>query len=209
MTNTVIVNAEALQKVADELGLAASVVQKSIFRAINGVAAKSMTRSRREIVSQVNLTQSYVRERMRLSRASPNRRKAIIAAGMRPTRLATYGAKQRTRGAKGSKGDSLRGIPPGRKQSGISVAVKRGGRRKILRKAFFVPLRAGKLAAANGMGVFIRTGPRRKDIEHLYGPSVDQVFEGVIDYIEDDVILELNEALLRQANYEFERALKK
>lgn len=219
--NTVVKgNAGLLDEVAREIGIASAVVTRSIYRAINAVAAKTLTRSRRLIVDQVNLGHAYVRERMSLRRANPGQLSATISARTRSTRLATYGARQVTKKApkpvKGSRrfgvqsgsGDSMRGIPKGSVPHGIRVGVKRGGARKRMPGAFFMPLLAGKVAAGNGMGVFIRTGSGKKDIKHLYGPSVDQLFNGVIRDIEDDVQDELNAAVLRQARYEFGKALK-
>ena len=58
------------------------------------------------------------------------------------------------------------------------------------------------------MGVFIRTGTGKKDIKHRYGPSVDQLFRGVIKDVAPDVQAELEAALIRQANYEFSKVTK-
>ena len=88
--------------------------------------------------------------------------------------------------AKRARGDAMRGIAAGRKQAGISVSVGQKGRRQMP-GAFMVPRRAGTVAGGNGMGIFIRVGPGRKDIEHLYGPSVDQVFSGVIVRISAEI----------------------
>ncbi len=202
----------------------ATAVNRSVYRAINRVAEKTMTRSRREIVSQVNLTQPYVRERMKLEKATPSKSVAIISARVRPTRLATFNAKQlirkanarraaaldaRRRGLYGS-GDKMRGIPAGSVSAGVSVKVKRAGSRKRMSGAFFVPLKRGTDApGSNGMGVFIRTGTGRKAIKHLYGPSVDQVFSGVIEDIKPDVQEQLQEAVVKQAEYELKQAARK
>lgn len=248
MTALVRVDATELEAAARQIGIAADVIERTAYRAINTVAAKAMTRTRREIVGQVNLTQTYVRERIRLYKAKPGDLTAVVSARHRSTRLATYAARQMTRAVKAPKdmspearakymaklkGDKLRGIAAGRKQAGIAVSVKRGGGRKIMAGGFMIPLRAGKADGANGMGVFIRTGGARNardvvsqeiytgkgskrpmavesgDVRHLYGPSVDQVMNGVIDDIAPDVQAELEAALLRQARYEFGKALKK
>ena len=221
----VFVNKEIIDRVSEKLGMSAKAVARATYRAINGVAAKAFTRSRREIRDQVNLSATYIRERMWLQKANSSRQVAVIAARKRPTRLATYGARQRTRKDKGTKrpagrnggklfgvqagaGDTLRNINQGMVPAGVSVSVKRGGQRQLMPGAFFMPLRAGKVAAVNGMGVFIRTGSGKKDIKHLYGPSVDQLFRGVIDDISPDVQAELEAELLRQANYEFSKVTK-
>lgn len=204
----VFVNKEIIDRVSGKLGLSAKAVTRATYRAINGVAAKNLTRSRREIGKPVNLSASYIRERMSLSKANSSHLVASIKARQRPTRLATFSAKQLSRRANSSNGDALRGIQKGRRQAGVSVAVKRGGGRKKMPGAFFVPLRSGNVAAVNGMGVFIRTGSGKKDIKHLYGPSVDQLFRGVIDDVAPDVQAELEAELIRQANYEFSKVTK-
>jgi hypothetical protein len=224
MSRIVVVNKELLEQVASELGLGADVVEKTAYRAVNAVAAKNMTRSRREITAIVNLTPAYVRERMALRKANAGARVAVIAARRRPTTLKTYGTKQVARKDKGAKrgtghnggrlwgihagsGDPLRNIAAGSVPSGITVKELRKSSRQRLPGAFFMPLRAGKSDGGNGMGVFIRTGNGKRDLKHLYGLSVDQVFKNVIEQIAPDVESELEEALLRQARYEFAKAL--
>ena len=226
MSRIVVANKELLEQVARELGLASAVVERTAYRAVNAVAAKYMTRARREIQSTVTLTPAYIRERMALRKANAGARVAVIAARKRPTRLATYGARQVTRKDKGAKrgtghrggklwgihaggGDTLRNIGAGSVPAGITVKELRRSPRQRLPGAFFMPLRAGKAESANGMGVFIRTGKGKKDIKHLYGLSVDQLFKGVIDTIAPDVADDLDAALLRQARYEFAKALGK
>ncbi len=234
MSRIVVVNKELLEQVARELGLGADVVEKTAYRAVNAVAAKNMTRSRREITAIVNLTPAYVRERMALRKANAGARVAVIAARRRPTTLKTYGARQVTRKDRGAKrgtghnggklwgihagsGDPSRSIAAGSVPAGITVKELRRSPRQKLPGAFFMPLRGGtrpqagalQILGGNGFGVFIRTGKGKKDIKHLYGLSVDQVFKSVIDTIAPDVETELEEALLRQARYEFAKALGK
>lgn len=194
-----------LESMARRFGFSGEQVARVQYRAINRVAEKATTRSRREIVSQVALTDAYVRDRMSLSKATESHPVAIISARQRATKLATYGAKQITASAKRAKGDPRRGIAPGRKQAGISVQVGRGAGRKKMAGAFFLPLRAGQEAGGNGMGVFVRTGDA---IDHLYGPSVDQVFRSVIKDITPDVTAELETEMTRLAVLEVKKATK-
>lgn len=196
----------AIARGLDDAGKTIAVAQT---RAINRVAAKTMTRARRAITSQVRLSASYVRERMTLQNATLAKPGATISARQRPTRLATYGASQLTRAASDASGDPLRGIPAGRKQAGISVGVKKGGARKKMRGAFLMPLRAGNVGGGNGMGVFIRTGPARRDVKHLYSPSVDQLFNGVAEALVPTIETELEAALLRQIQHEVDKAMNR
>ena len=205
MSSLIKVDTAQLEALARRFGLAGEQVAKVQSRAINRVAEKANTRSRRAIVSQVALTDNYVRDRMSLSKATESRPVAVIAARRRATTLATYGAKQITASARRAKGDARRGIAAGRKQAGISVLVGRAKGRKKMAGAFFMPLRAGNEAGGNGMGVFIRQGGT---IVHKYGPSVDQVFRGVINDIVPDVTAELEIEMTRLAVLEVKKAIQ-
>jgi hypothetical protein len=220
-------------RIGARLAAAGVDIARAQSRVINKVAERTATRAKREIVTQVNLKASYVAERLHVTKATPERPAAIIKARVRHTTLSTYGAKQITRAAKGAKGDLFRGIPAGRKQGGISVSISAGGNRKIMRGAFLIPLRAGKVEGGNGMGIFIRVGSARNqrdlvaqeiytskgsrhpgrvesgDVRHLYGPSVDQVFRGVVTKIIPDVHAELAAEMERFARYEIDKALNK
>lgn len=210
------ITARVVNNAAKRLERAAEAASVAIPRAINKVASKAFTRSRREIRSRVNLTDKYLKDadktgrpRLRLEKATARKPYAVIAARVRPTRLATYGAKQLRRKAKSgakAKGDVLRKIPQGSKQAGVSVKVKRSGGRKKMPGAFLIPLKRGNLApGTQGMGLFIRTGPGRNQIEHKYGPSVDQVFRGVRLTILRDVRKDLSETIRKQIKFEVGR----
>lgn len=231
------INTAAVERMLKGLENAADIASRATYRTLNKVAGKTMTRGRREIVSLVRLSNGYVKDRMSISVATPTRLVARVDARDRPTTLATYGYRQllrkanekriaaanaaaRTgpgsgRGRKGSwgtragKGDKLRGIPPGYVSAGLSVKVKRGGARKKAPGFFLMPLRRGNKAGGNGFGVFWRVGRGRNQIEHLYGPSVDQVFRGLIPKIEQEIGPELQEAFASQLAYEMKKGLKR
>ena len=139
------------------------VNRKAAKLAINDTARKLRVRGSREIRGQVNLKAAYVNKNLKVSqKASATSLRAVISAKRRPVLLTRYGAKQLTRKAKhpeSSKGDPLRGIPPGRKAAGVSVRVKKGGPRKKMRGAFFIPLIGG------AMGVAVRTGPGKEGLQ--------------------------------------------
>ncbi|OEY66801.1 phage tail protein [Marinobacter sp. X15-166B] len=157
--------------------------ERAQFRAVNRVASKYRTAASKAVREQVRLPAAYVNQNLTITqKATAKNPEAVISGRKRPTRLARYGSKQMARAAAGARGDGVRAIAPGRKQAGVSVAVRRAGGRKKMRKAFMVPLQG-----SGQMGVFVRTGPGRKDIKHLYGPSVDQVFRGVRDDLRPDI----------------------
>lgn len=165
----------------------ADVLESKQYQIINTVARKTMTDTRRSIRSEVNLTDGYIKSRMDFVPATAGISVAYVIARARETRLATYGARQLTRASKRAKGDAMRGIAAGRKQHGISVAVDGTGPRKRMPGAFFVPLRAGRTEGGNGMGVFIRIGRIRPILEHLYGPSVNQLFRWYLSVSEEKI----------------------
>lgn len=167
-------DSSVIKPLTDKVSKTEKAISKARFRTVNRVTNSMRSEASKEIRKQVNLPAAYVNQNLKVTRkATEQEPVAIISGRILPTRLARYGAKQLTRSSGGSLGDSLRGISAGRRQAGVSVMVQRGRRRKM-RKAFMVPLRN-----ASVMGVFIRTGRGKGDIKHLYGPSVDQVFNNV------------------------------
>lgn len=201
------IRSKDLNRLLAGLDNAATIIGRAGYRAINKVARKYNTHSLRAIVGKIALSRAYVQSRMSLSLATATNQVAVISARRRPTTLARFNSKQLTRSAPNAKGDALRNISAGRKQAGISVKVKRDGSRKQMRGAFFIPLNAGKDEGGNGMGVFIREGKGKKDFRHLYGPSVDQLFRGMIPELEPVIGQELRDALEKQTRFELTKAI--
>lgn len=171
--------------------------EKAQFRSVNRVTSKFRTAASKAIREQVRLPAAYVNKNLTITqKATKENPEAMISGRKRPTRLARYGAKQLARTARAATGDKLRGISAGKKQAGVSVAVSRSGGRKKMRGAFLLPLKS-----AGVMGVFVRTGPGEKDIKHLYGPSVDQMFRGVRQDLKPKVGKELAREYRAQLNY--------
>lgn len=193
---------KALRSVSAQVRAIPEASQRAAYRSVNSVLARVNTQARRDIAGDINLTQAYIRDQMRLTKASPRSLVAIVKVRRRPVRLARFSAKQLTQAAARARGDTRRGIPAGRKQAGVSVAVSRGGGRRVMRSAFLIPLRAGSDPGGNGMGVFVRTGPGEKDIRHLYGPSPDQLFRRWRREKAPDIQKMLTEAYASQLRYE-------
>lgn len=178
---------------------------KAQFRAVNRTASKFRTAASKAVRAEVRLPAAYVNENLKVSKkATQKNPEAVISGRKRPTRLARYGAKQLARAAQGASGDQLRGIAAGKKQAGVSVAVNRSSGRKKMRKAFLLPL-----SNAGTMGVFVRTGPGDRDIKHLYGPSVDQVFRGVRAELKPQIGKELAKEYRAQLNHAMQKEAKK
>lgn len=183
-----------------QLGIAA-------VRAVNEVTDRVYDTARKRMNAGINLTDQYLRDNMQVIHADdPARPRAVIRARFRATTLGRYDARQLVQPAKRpdrAKGDSLRGIPPGLKQAGVSVEVARGARKPVLgTRAFLVPLKNG-----NGMGVFVREGAGKKNIRHLYAPSVYQLFRKAVEVMYEDIGGDLEAAIAREAERELERIL--
>lgn len=179
----------------------AQVAEKAAALAINDMTRKVYARSKKKIMSSVNLKASYLdgrdgsEPRLKITRfAKPGALSASIVGRNRATSLNRFDAKQLYVPAKNG----------GRKKAGISVRVKRS--RKIP-KAFFLNLKAGNADGGN-IGVAIRVpagervkgkkipgkqlggGSRDQDVYLLYGPSVEQLFRNQVaneglKYVED------------------------
>lgn len=167
------------------------------LNAVNEVAPRMESRVRDAISGSINLSDAYLRERMgvRLGR-NPLRPEAVIFAPFRHTPLGRYEPRQLTQAVKHpkrSKGDKLRGIAAGQKSAGVSVEVRRGGR-KAIKTGFVMPLRNG-----NGTGVFTRARGALR-FQHRLGPSVYQLFRVQADLLAEETSVELQLAVLAEAD---------
>lgn len=213
-----------VERLADQLaGLNGEEFGRAALTVVNRVIDETYELARPRMIRTINLTDSYVRERMRVEYASnPNNVKgAIVASGARQdmTILARYDSRQTLRNVNWSNdrirsmgkkfgpwpgwtqrtGDSLRGVPENYKVKGMTVEVTRGSRKPI-ENAFYMPLRNG-----NGMGLFTREGDGKKDYRHRYGPSVYQLFS----FVAKGLVQEVGDTLETQLADEAERLLQK
>lgn len=158
-----------------------SVTQANV-KSVNQVTLRTFVTARRQMISGINLPDSYLRERMAVDLATASQRpEAHIRARYAHTGLGRYAPRVITRSALTSgRGDASRGIAPGLKSAGVSVEVTRGARKPI-GNAFMMPLRNG-----NGIGVFVRD-PGRRSPRLLFGPSVYQLFRATVGRIEGDI----------------------
>lgn len=226
---------DGLKSAAHHVRAVPSAIERAQVRALNTVAERVSVQARRAIGAEMNLTASYIRDKMKLLKATLGKRVAVIKVQRRPVPLSRYGARQLTRSAPRAKGDARRSIPARRKQAGVSVAVQRGAR-KALRGGFLLPLRAGKTDGGNGMGLFIREGSRDAltvenlggqvgesrgpivssrraavrdgDIRHLYGPSPYQMFQRWKSEQRPAIDRMLAEAFQSQLRYELRGSRK-
>lgn len=192
-------------------GIDASSLGEASMRAVNTVADETYDLARPRMLATINLTDTYVRDRMTVNHATnPNNVSAsIVAKGSKGamTILARYGARQLVQPVKHparSRGDQLysRNIAPGMKAAGISVEVTRGARKPIT-NAFFMPLKGG-----NGIGLFTREGEGDKNYKHRYGPSVYQLFRTTARNMIDEVADNLENTLVEEVNNHMKAILK-
>lgn len=171
--------------------------------AVNTVAVSTEEKARRNIGAGINMSDAYLRARMGVRQGTDaSRPLAVIYAPYRHTPLGRYDPKQLVQPVKHparSKGDPSRGIPAGSKGAGVSVEVRRGGR-KAIAKGFLMPL-----ANANGMGVFTRW-PGQEKAKHRYGPSVYQLFRVQADALLEESGIDLQRAVIAEADRAIEES---
>ncbi|ABC29675.1 hypothetical protein EUZ85_19280 [Hahella sp. KA22] len=177
--DTAIRQLEGLKKEADLMTV----------RALNKGLSKAATLSNREIRGQVNLKLNYVKERMTLIKANPDRLAAEIKTPRRGTLMTRYPHRVLKRGVK--------------------VRVKKGAA-KLIRGGFVTTLKAGNrrveaIAVAQpkqgGRWPRYKTGNRKINVR--YAPSISQVYQNVkgnvgeqVDpYISDQMQKEINRYL--------------
>lgn len=160
--------------------------QQAITRATNNGGRRARTLASKEIRSEVNLKAGYVRERLRIRKATRNKPEYVISATKRGVLMTRY--------------------PYTEKAGGVSVKIKRKGARTLVRGGFVVTLNAGgrkvEAVAIRQSGKF-KTGNRRFKV--LYSPSVSQVFNRIQDQITPEVIRYYGE----QIDKELIQALKR
>ncbi|QJI52238.1 hypothetical protein [Cronobacter phage JC01] len=162
------------------------LAKRAMRLAINGTAkGKGMTAIKRQMLDEVAFPSGYLNaDRLRVTRlASDNNLEATITGRKRATSLARFVT-----------GNPVVGSDKG---GGVSVRVQRG-RTTYLKQAFLVRLKRGASLSEDNynLGLAVRLKPgeslTNKRTQHqawlvpnkvalLYGPSVDQVFSGVIE----------------------------
>lgn len=185
------------------------VTARAMRMAINGVArGKGMTAIKRQMLDEIAFPSGYLNaDRLKLTKlASDKDMEAVITGRKRATSLARF--------VTGNP------IPNSRRSDGISVRVQKG-RTTYLKNAFLVKLKRGASMTEDnynvGLAVRLQPGEQlaNKRTSHkawlvpnkvalLYGPSVDQVFSGVIEelrpVIGDQVAAEFHRQFARLSN---------
>lgn len=192
---TVRVVATGLDDVAKFFEELPDIAEQAAVYAINDTAERQgLTAIRREMRKEIDFPSGYLEspDRMRVSkRASKGSLEAIVSARDRPTSLARFAAGQTAQNTRGR---------------GVRVSISKG-KTTNMPGAFVLNLRNGNRGVAVRLkpGAQLRnsSGARalslgKTNLYLLYGPSVDQVFSGVVD--QDKIQLDdiLTNQFLRQ-----------
>lgn len=159
---------------------------KILSRSLNKTVAKGRTVSSRKIRDQVKLKASYVRGKLKISRATYKKLSSKLSAEKRGLLLTNF-----VSGVDGN--------------NDFKIKIKPVGRAKTLKGAFLTTVYAGGRPVdviARPMAGYFKTGNAKMEV--LYGPSVSQVFSSV----RDDVDSELVDFLLTATNTQIETALR-
>jgi hypothetical protein len=171
----------------DSLSLSA-FVRFSAVDAANAVAARFDVKARRAMNLGLNLSDSYIEQRVKLIRAAapasgPVRAEIVTRGDL--TILGHYPHQQlRQPGTQLRKGPSR-----GRRPSGVAVEIRKG-QAAIEPQWFTMRLRAGTVAG-DKVGVFVRTSENKT--KHIYGPSPYSLFRYQINDQADELAADLEQ----------------
>lgn len=166
------------------------IAEQAAVMAINDVAErKGMGVIKGDMRDQVNFPPGYIESRLRVTRrATKGMLEATIRGRDRATSLARFAQGQ---------------TPANTRGRGVRVSVGRG-QTTVMRRAFLVNLRNGN----TGLAIRLKGGESLRNTQGavqlegnvwlLYGPSVDQVFRGVVDDRADDLANMVSREFQRQ-----------
>lgn len=189
---------DGLRNLAAAVALMPAAAEQAARRAVNDAARFGRALAARRITTDDNITKGYLDSNNRLSItkfASGNDLEAIITGRDRATSLARFSKTTVTFG----------------KQKGVVVSVLRQNT-KLMKQAFFMRLKRGQsLDPQNnnvGLAIRLKKGQKLqgsvgaldlgKGLYLLYGPSINQIFEGVSEDIVDEVGSKMEDEFIRQ-----------
>ena len=195
------IDTRELDTLRDRLGeMTGEEIGRATVTALNGVVDRAYELSRERMIAGINLSDDYLRRRMRVEHATKGKPVAsITASGARDdmTVLGRFDAKPRAVPTKTQRPAGPRRVPvqPGQKQAGVTVSVTKGNA-DFIERGFMLPLKRGKEAGGNGFGVFARS--RDGTLKHRYGPSVYQLFAYQAQTVSYAAEEDLEETLIEQ-----------
>lgn len=209
---------QALNGLADRLGtLQGGTLDGVATKVVNEVGERTFSLARGRMLAGLSLTDVYLRSRMGFTPAPVRSRpRAVVLARGDLTTLGHYApilTPQAVKNPTRSKGNPGLGIPSGQKLAGVSVAVRRGGRKEIRAgkgDVFLMPSRrdseGNPLIFQRIAGAKTRNG--KDKLKALLGPSVYQLFRYQIDLIQGEVETDLADTLLARTEAAFLDALE-
>lgn len=148
------------------------IVRKAARSTTTKTAKKANTAAKKKARTIYNITAKELNKIVKLRSATLSNLAAIIFAVGRPIALSKFGAKEKLRRSKGQR------LP-----AGVTFRIKKGGKKKHLKKAFLATMSSGHI------GVFWRAGKKRLPLIEGKTLSVPQMMENkeVMKAIEDVV----------------------
>lgn len=137
------------RELANQVNLDAAEIRKATYRSLNRAADGLKTDASRKIRERYTITNKALSPAFYIRRATWYELAAVVSASGRPLPLIGFAARQVKRG--------------------VSVAVKKGGR-KILAGSFIARMPSGHV------GVFMRKGAKRLPIAEKFSVSVPGMF---------------------------------
>lgn len=165
--------------------------------------------SRKRMLSGINLTDAYLRERFEINQATTKRPSGEIVAKARDrgdlTLLSRYDLQVGLLDVKNpekSKGYGALGIPKGKKQGAPSVEVVRGARKSLKSDRAFV------FNSKAGTPLIVKRNPNGKLSSALLGPSVYQLFRVAATDLEQQIGDDYEAAITEAAERELNKVLE-
>lgn len=210
------IDVDQLAALANRLGtITPEKLGEFVTVALNQTADSAYELGRKRMLNGINLTDEYVKRKMKVEHATSKKPIASITAfGSRGflTNLSHYGAMQTSKRVRWTNqaivssgiefgpwpgwtrrtGNERLGIPVDYKAAGVQVQVVKG-RAKTIKSAFGIP---GKKDAEGNQVVFRREGD---SVKALSGPSVYQLFRTAAGQIEGQVAADLEQAVINAA----------
>lgn len=178
---------------------------RAAARALNAGAQFAVREGARDIASELNLTQQYVKSGARLGvsgRASAGNLEAKVTGRDRPTSLARFSSSAQAFG---------------RQKLSPTVSVARGSPGRRIPGSFFMRLRKGNSGELGNVGLAVRVKPgesvpgkrvqpkaSKSGLAMLYGPSVGQAFRSAAPRAAGPTSDKVVQSLLR----EFDRMMR-
>ena len=197
------IDTRELDTLRDRLGeMTGEEIGRATVTALNGVVDRAYELSRERMIAGINLSDDYLRRRMRVEHATKGKPVAsITASGARDdmTVLGRFDAKPRAVPTKTQRPAGPRRVPvqPGQKQAGVTISMTKSNV-DFIERSFMLPLRRGTQAGGNGYGVFARS--RDGTLKHRYGPSVYQLFAYQAQTVSYAAKENLEETLVKQVS---------